>query len=319
MDVLKTIESYIDWYLSAILKMLSSPIVYLLYQHESDKGTLEKPIIFLVISSLLGSFLLKFISSASIQSGIEYTAVVISILWVIGMSGCVWISFYIVRVKISYLFALSSMCYTVGVVKLVAALILCIGYGFIIITHPNTSHIIDKHLFGDPIQIAPISEIEGQIGQHKQALNILKNGNKDQYTILKENVEDSTKKLILLDKRLEEEKKRAEAAGIIDYEPDKKLVKELGDESIRFMENYSQVMLDILMNLSVRSSTTLLIGILIMGLSIIPIIGYIIIYWKVFKQKYTVSTSKSYISFGVYISCIYPMLLLKLSIESVLV
>ena len=77
----------------------------LLYQHESDKVTLEKPIIFLVISSLLGSFLLKFISSASIQSGIEYTAVVISILWVIGMSGCVWISFYIVRVKISYLFA----------------------------------------------------------------------------------------------------------------------------------------------------------------------------------------------------------------------
>ena len=132
-------------------------------------------------------------------------------------------------------------------------------------------------------------------------------------------MEDSTEKLILLDKRLEEEKKRAEAAGIIDYEPDKKIVKELGDESIRFMENYSQAMLDILMNSSVLSSTTLLIGILIMGLSIIPIIGYIIIYWKVFKQKYTVSTSKSYISFGVYISCIYPMLLLKISIESVLV
>lgn len=318
MDTFKIIESHIDWYLNAILKMLSTPKTYLLYQYETDKNTLTKPIIFLVISSLLGGLLSKFIPDSSTPIDIEYTAA-ISILWAIGLSGCAWISFRIVRVKISFLSALSSMCYTMGIAKLVFVLIFCAGYGFITITHPNTIHIIDKHLFGKDLQIAPISETEALIGRQKQALDMLKNSNKDHYTVLKENIADSSAKVILLDKKLKEEKDRAETIGITEYEPDKKVIKELGDESIRFMENFTQAQLHILMNLSIYGSTLLLIGLIIIGLSIIPIIVYTVIYWRMFKQKYVVSTSKSCISFGLYISCIYPMLLLKLSIESIIV
>lgn len=318
MDAFKIIESYIDWYLKAFLKMLLTPRDYLLSQYESDNASLTKPIIFLLASSLFGSLLLKSIPSASTPSDIEDT-IFISILWVIGLSSCVWISFYIVRVKISFLSALSSMCYTLGVIGFVSALILSFGYGFIVITHPNTIHIVDKYLVGDPLRIAPVSEIEDFIGQYKQELDMLKNNsNKNQYTILKENIADSAAKIILLDKKLKEEKNRAEAIGITEYEPDKKIIKELGDEYVRFMENLTQAQLHILMNLSVFSSILLLIGGFIMCLSIIPLIAYTIIYWRMFKQKYVVNTSKSCISFGVFVLCIYPMLLLKLSVESVL-
>jgi len=88
------------------------------------------------------------------------------------------------------------------------------------------------------------------------------------------------------------------------------------DEFVLFTEQYMNIQLLLLKNLSIRTSIPILVGMVIIIIGIMSYFVYQLICWKIFRKKYLFSKKQSFYSLMVFLPIGYLIMILKSSIVS---